>query len=211
MSKIDNQAKLRRKLLKTVIAGGGILGASRITTDKWLTPVIDSVVLPAHALTTDSTTQYSFVDPDFEIHPAPGAIGAQIGMVGTMQNSSSISAQLAEMLIPSAHAANAIQSPPAILEMHLEKMSGDNYMFVISLKTELGDGVTLVLFGSGMVKPGDNIINAALCNGDPKGYPVILELVTEENALVFVGGEEYTLSAAPGAQAPIKQACSKPR
>lgn len=211
MSKIDRQGKLRRKLMKSMFIGGGILGTSHITMDKWLPPVINSVVLPAHALTSDSgVTRYSFVDPNFEIHPSPGAIGAETGMTNVIQKGSSIASQLAEILIPSAHAASAAQSPSAILEMYLEKIAEDQYKFVISLKSEFGDGVILVLFGSGMLEPGDNTINAALCNGDPKGYPVTLELVTEEAALIFVGGEEYTLSAAPGAQAPAKQACSKP-
>lgn len=195
-----------------MFVGGGILGTSSITMDKWLTPVIDSVVLPAHALTSDtSTTHYSFVDPNFDIHPSPGAMGAEIGMALEIQNSSSIASQLAEALIPSAHAADAAQSPPALLEMYLEKVAENNYKFVISLQAELNSGAKLVLFGSGMLEPGDNTIKTTLCNGDPKGHPVILEQTTEEDALIFVNGEEYTLSAAPGAQAPSKQTCSKPK
>ena len=208
MSKIDNQAKLRRKLLKTAIAGGGILGASHITMDKWLAPVIDSVVLPAHALTTDSTTQYSFVDPDFEILPAPGAIGAEIGMAGAMQNSASIASQIAEMLIPSAHAAVAIQAPPTRLELYLEKIEDNAYKFVLLL-TAIESGLKLVVFGDGMIQSGDNTISIALCDGNPKPLSVGLEIVTEKSALVLIPGHEpFELLAAPGAVAPVKQACT---
>lgn len=41
----------RRRLLKSAMIGGGVLGASQ---DKWSRPIIDSVVLPAHATTTGS-------------------------------------------------------------------------------------------------------------------------------------------------------------
>lgn len=48
---IGNKDK-RRKVLKSIVAGGGIVTAAS-TTDKWTEPVIKSLVLPAHAQTSD--------------------------------------------------------------------------------------------------------------------------------------------------------------
>lgn len=210
MSKINSQGNLRRNLMKSIFIGGGILGTSHVKMDKWLTPVIDSVILPAHALTSDSgTTRYSFVDPNFEIHPSPGAVGAEIGAASVMQNNSSISSQLAEMFVPSARAANAIQAPPTILELYLEKMTDNDYKFVLLLTATEAE-LKLVIFGEGIIQPGDNTIYRALCNGNPKPLSVGLESVTEKSALLLIPGyEPFELVAAPGASAPVKQACSK--
>jgi len=54
----------RRKLLKSIAAGSGAVVAGKSLPDKWTAPVVDSVMLPAHAQTspaTYSTTQQ--VDP----------------------------------------------------------------------------------------------------------------------------------------------------
>jgi hypothetical protein len=39
----------RRKVLKSVAIGGGLLGTLKVMPEKWSKPVIGSVVLPAHA------------------------------------------------------------------------------------------------------------------------------------------------------------------
>jgi hypothetical protein len=49
----DEQAnKARRKLLKTIAAGGGVVVAGKSLPDSWTRPVVDSVMLPAHAQTS---------------------------------------------------------------------------------------------------------------------------------------------------------------
>lgn len=42
----------RRKVLKTVAIGGGVVGAAGALPTKWVTPVMDMVVTPAHAQTS---------------------------------------------------------------------------------------------------------------------------------------------------------------
>ena len=39
----------RRKMLKTLVAAGGAVGAASFLPEKWLKPVVQSGVLPAHA------------------------------------------------------------------------------------------------------------------------------------------------------------------
>lgn len=45
----------RRKLLKSLAAGSGAVVAGKSLPESWSRPVIDSVILPAHASTTDDT------------------------------------------------------------------------------------------------------------------------------------------------------------
>lgn len=45
-------SKPRRKLLRTLAAGSGVVLTGTSLPDKWSRPVVDSVVLPAHAQTT---------------------------------------------------------------------------------------------------------------------------------------------------------------
>jgi hypothetical protein len=42
----------RRKLLKTIAAGSGAIIAGTILPDKWTKPVVNSIILPAHAQAT---------------------------------------------------------------------------------------------------------------------------------------------------------------
>lgn len=44
----------RRSAVKKVLAGGGVLGGAAITSSTWVKPVVNSVLLPAHAQGTDA-------------------------------------------------------------------------------------------------------------------------------------------------------------
>lgn len=51
----DNKAEkntARRRLLKSVVAGGGVLATGKLLPENWFRPVVRSVVLPAHAQTS---------------------------------------------------------------------------------------------------------------------------------------------------------------
>jgi len=49
----DKPSGDRRKTLKTLLVGSGVaLAAGKTLPDKWTKPVVDSVILPAHAQTT---------------------------------------------------------------------------------------------------------------------------------------------------------------
>jgi len=49
---MSNKELSRRRLLKKLAAGSGALGAVSALPEKWRKPVVDSVILPAHAATT---------------------------------------------------------------------------------------------------------------------------------------------------------------
>jgi hypothetical protein len=48
--------KSRRKLLKSIAAGGGAVMAGKSLPESWARPIVDSVVLPAHAQTSGIAT-----------------------------------------------------------------------------------------------------------------------------------------------------------
>lgn len=52
---MSQQNDSRRKLLKSIAAGSGAVVAGKSLPESWSKPIIDSVVLPVHAETTDSS------------------------------------------------------------------------------------------------------------------------------------------------------------
>ena len=55
----------RRKLLKTIATGSGAVAAGKSLPESWSRPVVDAVMLPAHAETTDE----SISDPTTTVAP----------------------------------------------------------------------------------------------------------------------------------------------
>jgi hypothetical protein len=64
----------RRQVLKILMAGGAGLGAASFLPEKWLKPMVQSGVLPAHAATSGSTKRYikgfRATDPTGNSYPA---------------------------------------------------------------------------------------------------------------------------------------------
>ena len=50
--KTNKKTNARRAILKSMAAGGGAIAAGKMVPEKWTQPVIESVVLPAHAQTS---------------------------------------------------------------------------------------------------------------------------------------------------------------
>lgn len=50
----------RRKLLKSIVAGSGAITVGKVLPESWSRPVVDSVMLPAHA----QTSQQDEAEPD---------------------------------------------------------------------------------------------------------------------------------------------------
>lgn len=51
-NKKSNDTRKRRKALKTILAGGGVISVGSNLPDTWKRPVLDAVSLPAHAQTS---------------------------------------------------------------------------------------------------------------------------------------------------------------
>ncbi|MFH1152184.1 MAG: hypothetical protein V1793_00055 [Pseudomonadota bacterium] len=50
--KDQNQLESRRKVLRKLLIGGGVVAGAGLLPDKWTKPVVDFVVVPAHAQTS---------------------------------------------------------------------------------------------------------------------------------------------------------------
>lgn len=47
--KQDSKATARRSVLKKMVVGGGVAATAKMMPDEWQKPVVESVILPAHA------------------------------------------------------------------------------------------------------------------------------------------------------------------
>ena len=57
--KEKKSSESRRKLLKSIAAGSGAIVAGKSLPESWKRPVVDSVMLPAHAQTSPPSTTFS--------------------------------------------------------------------------------------------------------------------------------------------------------
>ena len=82
----------RRKLLKSVVAGGGAATVAKMLPDQWARPVVDAVMLPSHAQTSNAA-----------MGPFTGLVTGQI-TPSTMVADQGFSEELLEFFTPAAHA-----------------------------------------------------------------------------------------------------------
>ena len=90
-----NQSKLsRRKLLKSIAAGSGAIVAGKSLPESWSRPVVDSVILPAHAQTS----------PPAPPAPSTGPFAGGVTQTNGMLETGSLLAKVTDSLIPDANA-----------------------------------------------------------------------------------------------------------
>lgn len=84
----DKHSRARRRLLKALAAGGGAVAATQVVPARWVKPVVDTVVVPAHAQATgpSMTVQLSLIqdavdDAGSDTFNAPGAFVADFGLI----------------------------------------------------------------------------------------------------------------------------------
>ncbi|MDH3378156.1 MAG: hypothetical protein OEQ39_14520 [Gammaproteobacteria bacterium] len=88
--KYDKSNESRRKLLKSALAGSGAVIAGKSLPENWTKPVVESVLLPAHA-------QTSFVGGSYHLRPNGNTTGLN-------SDSDNLFARLVDSTIPTANA-----------------------------------------------------------------------------------------------------------
>lgn len=218
MSEKKSRNNQRRKVLKTVVIGSGVLGAGQFTTGKWVKPVVDSVMLPAHAETTDDTgiipgevgARYSFIDPSYA--PSENGLGMQIplAILESKSKPNALTQKLVDALIPSAYAA---PSSLGQLELFLEITAAGVYRFVLFLAFEPDMNYLYVFYSDSTVTLGNNDVMMSLCaaDGGPSN-PVVITInsVTPTMASVTLDSETFELLYDQNAVAPQNIACIVP-
>ena len=102
----DDKILARRKLLKSLAAGSGALVAGKTLPDSWGRPVVDAVMLPAHAQTSLLNSS------------GPAAL---VNTVTERERpDSSLLAQASDLLLPDAHAQRVIPTAAVCVE-HLRE------------------------------------------------------------------------------------------
>jgi len=91
-----NKNESRRKLLKSIAAGSGAIVAGKSLPESWSRPVVDSVMLPAHAQTSTA--------PPAPPAPSSGPFAGGATTNGTSLESESLLEELADTLVPEAKA-----------------------------------------------------------------------------------------------------------
>lgn len=97
----------RRKLLKSITAGSGAIVAGKSLPESWSRPVVDSVMLPAHAQTSPPA-------------PSSGPFAGSVGNIGGAIGTNSIFAKASDSLIPQAQAQGLVEGP--VIEGLLRQM-----------------------------------------------------------------------------------------
>jgi hypothetical protein len=182
MNKIENKNYVadqqgRRQILKTAVLGGA---AAAVIPEKWAKPIVNTVMLPAHATTTDDVDsqtpefpigyKYSLSYNDDGLIPDPASLE-------TAMNSSS----LAEMLIPSAHAAPDFSSTT---KFYLAHASGNQYQFSSS-RTFSSTGNTYWAGGTLTLEQTTALDTRKNC-GDVRLYRKQVELVSVDESKAVI-------------------------
>ncbi|MCI5130971.1 MAG: hypothetical protein D3904_05470 [Candidatus Electrothrix sp. EH2] len=184
---------LRRKTLKTLAAGVGALAGSTVMPDRWITPVIQGIALPAHAqtsvpgifsrppeltlvdghsgtdtMTVEATGYLASVYKNTELELTLEGYDAADAAAITQDDKSSGFASTT--FLPSAHAA-----PVPLCFVKLKVKTDNNGKFKAIFKLKCGKGIVLVIlkcffFGQLFQNVGQlDIPDCNPCSDDDKG------------------------------------------
>ncbi len=101
VSKDSTRNLARRKILRTLVVGGGALTAAKVTPEQWTKPVVEAVVLPSHATTSVIGRT---LNPFGNFSSGPVMVDAVNPISEQLLADEQISEELLEFFMPSAHA-----------------------------------------------------------------------------------------------------------
>ncbi|MCI5140667.1 MAG: hypothetical protein D3909_02850 [Candidatus Electrothrix sp. ATG1] len=171
---------LRRKTIKTLAAGVGALAGTSVLPDKWVTPVIQGIALPAHAQTSAVTfcsgrheltlvdghsgTDEMIIEASGCITPAQANVELEMTLEGydtpaitrNDQNAGpeagSLLAAVSDALVPSAHAAPA---PKCTVKVKVKTDGNGHYK--ATFKLNCGKGIVQAVMSGAIIGGGTTI------------------------------------------------------
>ncbi len=210
MNKQKDTNSQRRKLLKTVAISGGVIGATQSMPEKWLKPVVDSVILPSHATTSDNSGSLAGNEA-ITTTPAPAnkyylQLDDTTRITGILNEprEPSLLEQISEGLVPSAHAA-----PSNYIErFFLEHLGGVLYHYVYQATGGLS-GITYEVFYEGDIEVGQTrrFARQRCFNADDYDSFVSLDNVDSGHAYITNDKRSKILPLNMGASAPVFEPC----
>jgi hypothetical protein len=171
--------KSRRKLLKSIAAGSGAVVAGKSLPDSWVRPVVDSVLLPAHALTSN------------QIYSTNNVL---IGMNGQTTGGDTLLAGLVNSILPPAEAGTGGGGPVIPTAVGCATIVGSMLEFEILVLSRNDYRVTGMLPLNKQVA----LVTLEECGETFPEAMQILDISPTEVTIVFVDGPpSFTLPAAP--------------
>ena len=141
----------RRKLLKSIATGSGVIVAGKSLPENWTKPVVDTVMLPAHAQTTTPTPP---TPPTLlaTCNPADGSNVADPDTVTSMDLSAT-APYPAEVLVQ-----RICNGTPVVTFSPINLNSGEVQQFTISANIACGSASSGDTFGLRATRQDDNFV-----------------------------------------------------
>lgn len=196
MKPIETKTKQRRKLLKLAAVSGSIAtgaGAGSLYADKWVKPVVNSILLPAHAQTTVGA-RFSFV-------------GQDTTRLKQQNNGLMIATNAIDALIPQAQADSSI----IIDEFYLEQLPNDRFRFMsLSTFTLDGDIARSDFYDTELTLGVPTEITGIICdNKIASTTATIISVVPGGIAMLNIFKNQYSLQSNPNAVPLFQVVCDE--
>ena len=187
----------RRKLLKSIAAGSGAIVAGKSLPESWAKPVVDSVMLPAHAET--SITSYS----DMDI-PIPNMNGSLVN-----PNQDNMVADFFNFFTPEAKAggpnidsvSGCAEVGASVTEVTLREVLSGSWsceefghdLFTLDIKASIPSGEG----NSGPVTLSSPCVDGDIVPPGPTPPDMKIVKLTSSEIILGIGDTEFTLPASP--------------
>ena len=160
----DSENQTRRKLIKSAVAGGVVVTAAELMPTNWTKPVIQSVVLPAHATTTMLTYTVTVTNNTTDLALTPAVVVVHGGTYAPPGADGMASAGL-EVLAESGHPGEYIAESTAAggMASHTDGPFGPGMMRTVDIMAAAGSMITVV---SMYAQTNDSIAVATLMLAD---------------------------------------------
>jgi len=209
----------RRKILTRATLSGVVFSVSQSAPETWIKPVINSVLLPAHAQTSQNEIIQSSSD-DSQVNSYSAVMRQTISNQASVPADRTATQRLQDLFIPVANAVS-INPPPSegkaieTEEVYLSQIADELYDFVYVYTDVYASGAGVFSFIlKGELRPGIPVTLERLACGKTAGSSevVLTKIIPGISAHVDVnsGKRPIDLGFAPAASPPSVNTCIRP-